>query len=324
MADPVKSQREGLRPWSSRSVGSPLQHRAFHLLLRAGGLRAAYALLRPVAAWYAVFRPDVRRRGSFYLARRFPGRPALGRMTDSYRHTLALGKALVDRAAVGLLGPGTITATNSGRDRLRALIAEGRGLIMLSSHVGSWQATMPALAQLGTPVNLVIQREEGDVDRHYFELRKEASPFRIIDPQGYLGGAVEITAALRRGEVLSMMGDRVFGDSRGVLSVDFLGAPAPFPTGPYSIAAATGAPIAVLFSVKTGRTTYEMLLADVLRVPAGTGRKVQGFRPYVERYVRHLEEYTRQHPYQFFNFYDLWSDGPGSDGVFPGAGAGIS
>lgn len=309
--------RQRLRPWSSRSVGTPLGHRAFHLLLRAGGLRAAYALLRPVCAWYALFRPDVRRRGSFYLSRRFPGRSAPGRIADCYRHTLALGMALVDSAAVGLLGAGAITAINRGRGRLRELLREGKGLILLTSHVGSWQATMPALNALGAPVNLLMQREQGDVDPRWFELRGERSPFRVIDPQGYLGGAIEMTGALRRGEALSMMGDRVFGDPRGVVSVDFLGAPAPFPTGPCKIAAATGAPLAVLFSVKTGRTTYEMLLADVLRVPAGAGREAGGFRPYVERYVRLLEAYTGEHPYQFFNFYDLWSPGSAAGGGPP-------
>lgn len=307
MTDAANPQREIRRTWSSRSVGSRLQHQSFHLLLLVGGLRAAYALLYPVIAWYTLFRPSVRRRGSYYLARRFPGRSVLGRLSDSYRHQLELGKALVDRAAVGLLPPGTITATLREREVLLDLLREERGLILLISHVGSWQAMLPALSLLNRPVNLLIQREEGDVDRHYFELRGEACPFRIIDPRGYLGGAIEMVAALKRGEVLCIMGDRVFGEARGVLTVDFLGAPAPFPTGPYKIAAATGAPIAVLFSIKTGRAAYQMVFAGVLRVPERTGRGTPGYRPYAESYVRLLEGCVRGHPFQFYNFYDMWA-----------------
>ncbi len=299
--------REIRRTWSSRSVGSRLQHGSFHLLLRAGGLRAAYALLYPVVAWYTLFRPSVRRRGSYYLARRFPGRSLPGRLSDSYRHSLELGKALVDRDAVGLLPPGAITATLRERGVLLDLLREGRGLILLISHVGSWQAMMPALSLLDAPVNLLIQREEGDIDRRYFELRGKACPFRIIDPRGFLGGAIEMVAALKRGEVLCVMGDRVFGDARGALPVDFLGAPAPFPTGPYKIAAATGAPIAVLFSVKTAPATYQMVFAGVLRVPQSAGRGAQAYRPYMEEYVRLLEGCVRDHPFQFFNFFDMWA-----------------
>jgi len=309
MPEEAPAQREIRRAWSSRSIGSRLQHQSFHLLLRVGGLSAAYALLRPVVAWYTLCRPSVRRRGSYYLARRFPGRSLPGRLRDSYRHMLEQGKALVDRAAVGLLPPGVITATLRERGVLLDLLGEGRGLILLTSHVGSWQAMMPALSLLNTPVNLLIQREEGDVDQHYFELRGEACPFRIIDPRGYLGGAIEMVSALKRGEVLCVMGDRVFGEARGVLAVDFLGAPAPFPTGPYKIAAATGAPIAVLFSVKTGRAAYQMVFAGVVRVPERAGREAQGYRPYLEQYVRLLEACVQEHPYQFFNFFDLWAGG---------------
>jgi len=299
--------RQIRRTWSSRSVGSRLQHASFHLLLRAGGLRAAYGLLYLVVGWYTLFRPSVRRRGCAYLQRRFPGRSAAGRLSDSYRHMLELGKALVDRAAVGLLPAGAITATLREREALLELLREGRGLILLISHVGSWQAMLPALSLLNTPVNLLIQREEGDVDRHYFELRGEPCPFRIIDPRGYLGGAIEMVGALKRGEVLCVMGDRVFGEARGVLPVDFLGAPAPFPTGPYKIAAATGAPIAVLFSVKTGYAAYQMVFAGVLRVPGNAGRGKPGFRPFVESYVRLLEGCVRDHPFQFYNFFDMWA-----------------
>jgi predicted LPLAT superfamily acyltransferase len=307
MPEETAPQREIRRTWSSRSVGTRLQHGAFHLLLLAGGLRAAYALLYPVIAWYTLFRPSVRRRGSFYLSRRFPGRSPFGRLSDSYRHALEFGKALVDRAAVGLLPPGVVSATLHEREALIGLLGEGRGLILLVSHVGSWQAMLPALSLLNTPVNLLIQREEGDVDRHYFELRGEACPFRIIDPRGYLGGAIDMVAALKRGEVLCVMGDRVFGEARGVLPVDFLGAPAPFPTGPYKIAAATGAPNAGLFSVKTGYAAYQMVFAGVFRVPEHTGRGKPGYRPFVESYVRLLEGCVREHPFQFFNFYDMWA-----------------
>lgn len=312
MPEAPTARREIRRAWSSRSIGSRLQHRSFHVLLRLGGLRAAYALLYLVVGWYTLFRPSVRRRGSHYLARRFPGRSFRGRLSDSYRHSLELGKALVDRAAVGLLPTGVITATLREREALLELLREGRGLILLISHVGSWQAMLPALELLKTPVNLLIQREEGDVDRHYFELRGEACPYRIIDPRGFLGGAIEMAAALRRGEVLCVMGDRVFGEARGMMSVDFLGAPAPFPTGPYRIAAATGAPIAVLFSVKIAHATYQMVFAGVIRVPEHAGRGAEGYRPHLESYVRLLEGCVREHPFQFFNFYDMWAV-PGDD-----------
>ena len=49
--------------WSSRSIGSRLQHGIFYLLIRTFGRRAAYGLLFFVALWYTI-RPLTRSRSA--------------------------------------------------------------------------------------------------------------------------------------------------------------------------------------------------------------------------------------------------------------------
>jgi predicted LPLAT superfamily acyltransferase len=297
------------RPWTSRSVGSRLQHRIFWLLIRIGGRRAAYALLHPVTWWYVYCRPSLRRRGDPYLSRRFP-RPGGGvRLGDTRRHILALGKVLVDRAVMGILGPGGTRVTLRGKEEILGLLGEGRGLVIMSAHVGCWQVGMAALAFLEEPVSMVMQKEEGDVDRHYFEHAGLPSPYRIIDPRGWLGGSVEMIEVLTRKEVLGIMGDRVLGGAAGIVAADFLGGKVPLPVGPYRLASASGAPIAVIFSYKTGPDSYELALAGVIRVPPGLGRKPEAYAPHAARFAELLEAYTREHPYQFFNFFDMWGQG---------------
>ncbi len=46
-------------------------------------------------------------------------------------------------------------------------------------------------------------------------------PFRIIDPLGYMGGVLEMMEVLKKGEVLSIMGDRVFGSDRKTVVCKF-------------------------------------------------------------------------------------------------------
>jgi predicted LPLAT superfamily acyltransferase len=299
------------RGWTSRSIGSRFQHGIFYALIRLGGRRAAYLLLYFVAAWYALFRPLVRKRCAPYLNRRFGARSGPGRLLDVYRISLSLGKALIDRAVVGILGPSAMEVALEGGDELKALVEEGKGLIVVMSHVGLWQAAMSALGHLETPVHMLMQREEGDVDRHYFEHAGIKCPYSVIDPAGFLGGAVEMVDVLNRGEVLCVMGDRVFGEDKNTLRTDFLGAQAPFPISAYTLAASTGAPIAVFFSWKTGPASYRLALAETIRVDSSVKRSrgVDGFRPFLpslRRYVDALEGYARKYPYQFFNFFDMW------------------
>jgi len=301
---------EGGRPatgWSSRSVGSNWQHRFFYLLIRLGGRPVAYWFLRLVILYYTLLRPDQRRKGLYYLRRRFPAARGLELWRHSFRHNLALGQVLIDRAVVGILGPGELAVSFPAGPRLKELLADGRGLILMTAHVGCWQVAMAALDDLETPVHLLMKREPGDVDRLYFEHGGGERPFHIIDPEGEFGGALEMIAVLKRGEVLSVMGDRLLGSDRNGVAADFFGAPVIFPFSAYKLASATGAPIAVLLSRKSGPAAYALELAAVIEVPPGLGRGGEVFRPYADQLAAALERFARDNPYQFFNFFDMWS-----------------
>lgn len=294
------------RQWTSRSIGSTFQHNIFYLLIRIGGWRLAYLMLYPVVLYYILFRPSVRKRCSPYLLHRFPGQRRIKRLINSYRLSLELGKVLIDRAVAGIIGVERISASFDKKKTLYELISEEKGVIFLMAHVGSWQVALSALHFLNISVNMVIHREEGDIDRHYFEHKSMETPYRIIDPEGFLGGTLEMMEALKKHEALCIMGDRVFGNLKNTLSIRFLGENAMFPFSAMKIASTFGAPIVVLFPYKSGSTGYGIRLAKVIRVPEGLGRSGQGFLPYVEQYVRALEDFTMEYPFQFFNFYDMW------------------
>ena len=302
-----KSLQAARQEWTSRSIGASWQHQSFYLMIRLGGGRAAYALLYPVVFYYLLL-PSVRRKCNHYLDRRFLRAGAWTRFWNSYRMTLDLGKVLVDRALVGILGPEQVKVELHGKQELLALLAEKKGLILVNAHVGCWQVAMSALGFMETPVNLLMQREEDDIDRHYFEHAGIECPYRIIDPRGYLGGALEMVEVLKRGEVLSVMGDRMLGDDRNGVEVEFMGGRVTMPFSAYKLASATGAPIVVLFSYKTGPDSYELKLYRTIRVPGGLGRGSAVFLPYVREFAETLEDFCAEHPFQFFNFFDMWQD----------------
>lgn len=300
-----EQRSEDVSAWSSRSVGSSLQHRIFYLLIRFAGRPVAEALLRVVVLYYVLFRPSLGEKAMPYLSRRFRDLKGLRKLAAIYAMDLSLGQVLVDRATLGILGPERIKVQFPEGKRLLELLKEGKGLILISAHVGGWQVIMFALKFLRVPVNLLLHREEGNIDLHYFE-HQGTSPFRIIDPAGFMGGTIEMIGALKKGEALCVMGDRMMGSVSGGISATFLGDGVRFPFSAFKVASVTGAPIAVLFSHRTGPASYRMALACEIRVPAKTGRGPAALQPYVAQFARALETYVGQHPYQFFNFYDMW------------------
>ena len=295
--------------WTSRSIGSRFGHKVFYLLIKCTGRYGAYFFLYFVVLFYVLFLPGIRKMADYYLHRRFHRTGSLERLADSYRIYLNLGKALIDRAVIGILGEDKVLMEFKEREDVFDLVREGRGLILMTAHVGCWQTAMSTLRILNKPVNLLLQREEGDVDLHYFEHAGISCPYKIIDPRGYMGGVLEMVDSLKKGEVLSIMGDRLLGSAKGAAMVDFLGGKVLFPFSAFKIAAATGAPIGVLFSYKSGPAVYTLELARVIRVPADAGKVDRDFHPYVTEFAQALESYTTMHPYQFFNFYDMWEPG---------------
>ena len=307
--DTTGTRRES-KSWSARSIGSRWQHRFFYSLIRLAGRRAAYVMAVCIALYYVLFRPSVRARSRPYLSRRFPGRNALLRLWDSFRITVEIGKVLVDRAAMGILGPGELTVLRSRREDLLERIREGRGLILVTAHAGCWQFAMENLRLLETPVSLLLLREEGDVDLHIFEHRGDDAAFRIIDPAGPLGGALEMLQVLKHGEVLCIMGDRAMGGDRSTVEVEFLGGRVRVPVMPYQLASATGAPVVVIFPYNSGPGSYSLQVEKVIRVPEELGRDPEAYRLHAEAFIRALEGFVEDRPYQFFNFFDMWSREP--------------
>jgi len=48
----------------------------------------------------------------------------------------------------------------------------------------------------------------------------------------------------------------------------------------------------------------------VMRVPPGLGRRSVAFQPFVQRFASSLADFTRDFPYHFFNFFDMWAPTP--------------
>lgn len=301
MADPSPDVQ-----WSARSVGSRRKHAFFYFLIRWGGRGVAYAFMRIIVAGYILFSPLARERCRPYLRRRFPDSGPLLRRVETYRLLCSLGETLIDRAAFGLRRRSGLRVDFPQRHEFKSILDEGRGMVMVNSHVGNWQTSISMLENPDVRVAIVMTHETGDVDRHYFEHTGERPPFDIIDPRGYLGGVVEMVAALRRGNVLGLMGDRLFGDEKNSVAVPLLGDDVRLPIAPYRLAATTGSPVVVLFSHKTGRSEYRLEIAKVIRVPKTPLHETAESRPYAREFADALEQYVAAHPWQFHNFYDLW------------------
>ena len=296
------------KPPIAATLGSRLQYGIFEVLVRCRLLFVARMVLAFVVLYYALL-PHVQQRCAAYIKRRFPCAGGLGRFVHTYRLYLNFGQVLLDRMIAGVTGRFPFCETDQQvRQCFDVAGANPHGCIVLTAHVGAWQVGIAGLDQFDRPVNVVQLHNPADQGKHYFQ-HGRGRPFNIIDSADPVGSMVEAAAALRRGEVVCLMGDRMHGTRQSGQGVDvaFMGGNIRIPASGYALASITGAELLMLFTVREKGVT-RVFKAERLEVPAGLPRRdVAVFQPYAQQFATAMAAVVERHPYQFFNFYDMWS-----------------
>ena len=224
-----------------------------------------------------------------------------------YRLFISQGKQLVDRYA-SVSGNVTFDSNADVYDQVKQAVGEHKnGAILLTGHVGNWQASMALLEKLDIKLFIVMRPEDNPALVESLKVSKKVGMVSIISPEQDMGGAVEIVNALSQGGLVFMMGDRKYGFHS--TEVDFMGSKAKFPQGPFRIAAAAGCPVVVWFSDKKTDKFYSVNVEGVLNPCYDKTRsKEQQIKGWVQKFASLLEAYSEKHPYQCYLFHDVWEN----------------
>ena len=280
-------------------------HWFFYVMLYLFGHRGGLVLLGPVICIYVVFSRKIRRTVRYYLEHRFPGQTAARYWRNTYRNLFAFGHVLVDRGWLGVRSGASFEGAFVGYDTLIDLIGKKKGVVLLTAHVGNWQAALSKLGKLPVKVHALMQYDRQAAAKHFFDLKRGSRSFEIIDAEGPFGGMVDATAALQRGEVVTIMGDRFIKGSCS--QAYFFSESVRLPDSAYMLAASTGAPVVIVFAAKTGRTSYQLKVWDCF-YPHYEDRNKRGqmLAWCTARFSKALENYLQYYPFQWYNFYNFW------------------
>ena len=189
------------------------------------------------------------------------------------------------------------------RAKLLAILAQGRGAILVTGHLGFWSLGPYVMEYHGLPVPLLAMAEEPNraVQAWEEQFRKK---WRIVYTTGSPFASLELAATLRRGELVAMQLDRHLGSS--YVRIPFFGAPAAFPLGPAMLGRVTRAPLVPVFMVREGARGLRVMLEEPIYVEHTRDRDSDLLEA-TTRAVNIYESYVRRYPYQWFNFHDFWA-----------------
>lgn len=267
------------------------------------GRRIARLVLYPLTAYFVLTSRSTRRASRDFLTRVLPAPPTA---RDVLRHVFTFASVSLDRVFfLTEAYPFRVTAQG---DVPVAALARAAGTLLFVAHFGSFEVMRSgAIRQWHLPLRIVL---DGNVGRHFMTALAELNPALaagIIDSadRGF-DHVLKIREALAAGAMVGMMVDRVRDGERAV-EVEFLGATARFPAGPWLVAAALQVPVVVAFAAWQGDDRYQMhfeIFAPLIELPRQ--RRDAALQEVVQRYADRLALAVRAAPYNWANFYDFW------------------
>ena len=268
------------------------------------GRRPGRVILHGIAAYYFVFAPRARRASRAYLHRAL-GRPP--RAAERFAHLLAFASTIHDRVYLLNDRYDLFDIEVHGEALLREQLARTGGLLLFGAHLGSFEVTRAIGRRAALPVVMAAHTRNARKINAALEAISTEPP--AVVPLGDNPLALlDVQHLLEQGMSVGILADRTPREQQTEI-VEFLGAPAHFPSGPFRAAAALGRPVVLMAGLYLGANRYRVVfepLADFSGVPRAA--RAAAVRTAIERYAQTLERLCRAHPFNWFNFYDFWAD----------------
>ncbi|WP_376695558.1 LpxL/LpxP family acyltransferase [Wenzhouxiangella sp. EGI_FJ10305] len=278
-------------------------------ILHVGRSFAQFCML-PTTLYFFLVRGAERRASREWLRRvEAPQQGWWGVMIHIYTFAITI----VDRVLL-LAGRGDeLDVRPEGVEHLHEMLDQGRGCMLLGSHLGSFEAIRVFNRQAPPQyrhLKVVMDRNQNSL---MTQMMEEISPDirdTVIDAS-QPGPAIVLEAGgvMEKGGMVAMLADRTWA-SEAAVEVSFLGRPTRLPASPLAIADTLEVPAVMVFGLYEGRRRYRLVF-EPLPGPATRSKSRSERRRLLNERIQHyadrLAHYAREYPYNWFNFYDFWT-----------------
>lgn len=187
-----------------------------------------------------------------------------------------------------------------GQEHLTAALARGRGAVLVTAHVGPWDAAARLLhTTLGAPVVIVMAAEPDPAARALHDEVRRRSGVEVLAVGATPLDALPLLRHLRRGGVAAFQLDRPAPSTRS-LNVSLFGRPFAIPEGPFRIAALARVPLLPLFAARSGYLRYAIEIGEPESCPSPATEA--DLERVARRAVERMERFIAAHPTQWFHF----------------------
>ncbi len=296
----------GRASWATRAErGNMLMLRLMIWISLRLGRAGGRLVLLPIALYFLLFAGTARRASRLYLSRVLR-RPAGWR--DIFRHIQTFAATVHDRVYLLNGRFDLFDIRLHGLEVIEACHGDGQGALLMGAHLGSFEVLRAAgRARALRCLMLMYETNAARLNNILGAINPAAAQDVIAlgRPESILRVGEELAA----GAVVGILADRSIHQDQAN-RISFLGPDAPWPTGPFRIAALLRARVIFAAGLYRGGNRYDVhfeLLADFSATSRADRRvAIDGA---IARYAKLVERYCQEAPYNWFNFYDFWQAG---------------
>jgi len=193
----------------------------------------------------------------------------------------------------------------NGLEHLDEARDSGRGVLVVSCHMGSYEVAAAIWSATVAPVSLFAEEVE---PRPLFEWYRDTRARLGISVLTLdHGGIRRVLQALREEEMVITAIDRDITGTGHLMP--FLGRPAPIPLGPAAIALRLGTPLFPVCVYRLPDDTYMAEGGPLVHAEATGDTRRDQVRT-TEKVLRQIEVFIRQHPEQWHVPHRIWEGSP--------------
>ena len=179
-------------------------------------------------------------------------------------------------------------------------LKNGKGVVILAIHSGSWELASIVGSMLGFPYKIVVNAQ-----RKATRLEKLLNSYRRagggdIITTGF--GARDIIKSLRNNEILSLVVDQ--GGKEGIL-INFLGRTASMSTGAMRLGLKYDVPICPVFIYRDRNGHHRLVVSQPLTL-SKTGDEEADIKINLSAALRQFEQWVCEFPSEYMWFYKVW------------------
>jgi len=192
-----------------------------------------------------------------------------------------------------------------GWEYLEQARAIGKGVMVVSCHMGSYEVTAAIWSATLAPVTFFAEELE---PRSLFEWYRDTRARLGISVLPLdLAGLRKVTQALRDNELVITAIDRDITGTGRVMP--FFGRPAPIPTGPTTLALRMGTPLLPVCVYRLPDDSYQVEGMPLIIAERSGNDEADELRV-TQQLLRQIEGFIRRHPEQWHVPHKIWEGGP--------------